>query len=350
MHIKNLFKSTKNEERIKQLEKDLHEAQEFNSHLNKHVSNLNTAYLKKFETLEKRTTNTTDEFDIFNEQLKFISKLQDTLKREQGKYEYKTETLFKAHAHLISTLSKKIIQNTLEIKAQNKVIDLFTDSINENNQGVIDLKEKLEGSNNFFSSKVNGILEDIQKITGKELTTASQIKLHEDRIGKQELMHVEIFKKQNELFQKGMQSLVNQSAQSTEYAMKLSKQKSDEMIVSSEKGMKDFHDTLINFIAMAQVTLRLNFDETPKEKDYSASYERIDVTLNDKPLRLVKKQLTFYEIIVFSGLDHLALEYKITFKNGADPDKEKGFVLPGDTLAIKTGTKIEAAIARGFRQ
>jgi len=147
-----------------------------------------------------------------------------------------------------------------------------------------------------------------------------------------------------------MQQLVNQSAQSTEYAMKLSKQKSDEMIASTKKGMKDFHDTLINFIAMAQVTLRLNFDESPKEEEYSASYERFDITLNEKPLKLVKKQLTFYEIIVFSGLDHLALEYKVTYKNGADPEKEKGFVLPGDTLAIKTGTKIEAAIARSFKQ
>jgi len=201
MHIKNLFKSTKNEERIVELEKKLEEVLKFNTVLNDHVSNLNTVYLKKFETLEKRVSNTTDEFDRFTKQLLFISKLQDTLKNEQGKYEGKTTILFETHKNYINTLNSEVSQARLETKAQDKVLDLFTDSLNADKQGISELVEKLNSTNNFFSTKVNGILEDIQIITGKELTTASQIKLHDDRIGKQELMHVEIFKKQNELLE-----------------------------------------------------------------------------------------------------------------------------------------------------
>lgn len=150
------------------------------------------------------------------------------------------------------------------------------------------------------------------------------VKKLEARIGKQELMHVDVFKKQNELFESAMNTLIKESGNFNRYALDYAANQIDKVKNHCEEVIKD------------------EIDE--ENSDAQRPWDKIDFTLNGITCSVFQPGIVSYEELIRLACDPFPPRSEVKFSveySLAGGEKQEGTLIFGETIEIVLGTVVD---------
>ncbi len=171
----------------------------------------------------------------------------------------------------------------------------------------------------FFKSKRIKELERKVEILEKKIVRSSDLESFEKRLSRQELMHTEIFKKQNDLFDSAMKTIVAEAGNTIRHIMNLAKQE-----VEKTESEED--------------------EKIPPEKQ-----EYVVVIVNGQPTQAIKGELNYEAALELAYGPNYSreLEFLVAYRDGDGEIPDGNLILGSEPAILKTGTVVNVTVIKG---